>query len=61
MWNAETNGKYGISCFWGLGEVIKTCRDDVWLCLKTDRGWGNNRKSIDFDCRDIKDKEVKFP
>jgi len=41
--------------------VFKTRWDDVRISLETDWGWWDNRKSADFDSRDIEDKEVEFP
>ena len=41
--------------------MFKTRRDDVRISLETDWGWWDNRKSIDFDSRDIEDKEVELP
>lgn len=40
--------------------MSQTCTDDVWFCIKTDRRWVNYIKPIDSNCRNIKDKEVKF-
>lgn len=40
--------------------MFKTCTDDVWICLKTNGGWRDYLKSINANCRNIKDKKVKL-